>query len=387
MPAPTRRRRLLAAALGLGFVLTLYWSGALSPRPAPRYAVTDLGVLPGYAASDAAAVNSRGDVIGSATPKRPGGSWAGTGGRAYLSHGGILTDLGALPGTGGSSAQGINAQSEVTGSADFPASRHAFLYSKGRMRDLGTLPGYTDSQGAAINDTGEVAGDCTDRSAQPGSLPQHAFFYSHGKMTDLGTLPGGLRSRAWSINATGQVVGECYLRSGRVHFAPFLYDSRRKTMTALPMPPPYNWGFAFHINDRGQIGGDISGLDETTHAALWGGDRMTDLGAPPGYTSSIARGLNNRGEVVGVCFRDYNLVQTFLRDHVGGDNLLGRYLHRDTDRAFVYRAGKMQDLNELIPRDADGTRETARAINDRGQIVGQGLHHGQERAFLLTPVR
>jgi probable HAF family extracellular repeat protein len=44
-------------------------------------------------------------------------------------------------------------------------------------------------------------------------------------------------------------------------------------------------------------------------------------------------------------------------------------------------------LNDLIPRDSDWTLESARGINDRGQIVGQGQHHGQERAFLLTPIR
>jgi probable HAF family extracellular repeat protein len=44
-------------------------------------------------------------------------------------------------------------------------------------------------------------------------------------------------------------------------------------------------------------------------------------------------------------------------------------------------------LNTLIPEDADWNLEEASGINDHGQIVGYGLHHGQERAFLLTPTR
>jgi probable HAF family extracellular repeat protein len=385
MPAPTFRRRLSTAALGLGFLLTLYGSGLLSPRPAPRYAVTDLGVLPGYAASDAAAVNSRGDVVGSATPKRSGGSWASTGGRAYLSTGGTLTDLGTLPGTGGSIAEGINAQDEVTGSADFPASCHAFLYSKGRMRDLGTLPGFHDSTGVGINDRGEVAVNARSSPMQPGPSQGHVFLYSHERMTNIGLPPGCSEGHALGINNAGQIVGDCHARRiGRTR--PFLYDSRTRTMTLLPVPAPYRRGWVNHINDSGQIIGDVFLSNGNCHAVLWHGNQMTDLGTPPGYSVSIGSGLNNQAEAVGYCF-DEGSVKAFLRDHVGRSNALGHYLDRDMEHAFVYRGGKIQDLNDLIPQDSDWTLESARGINDRGQIVGQGQHHGRERAFLLTPIR
>ena len=159
-------------------------------------------------------------------------------------------------------------------------------------------------------------------------------------------------------------------------------------MTALPLPPPYREGFANHITDHGQVAGSVSTPDATSHAALWDGGRLTDLGTPPGSTGSIAQGLNDQGEVVGRCFHDDDgWGVTLLRNYVRGDNALRRYLDRDTTRAFVCRGGKMQDLNDLIPRDSNWTLENARGINDRGQIVGQGQHHGQERGFLLTPIR
>lgn len=366
MPAPTFRRRLLAA-LGLGLVLTLYWSGLLSPRPAPRYTVTDLGVLPGDTESGVSALNSRGVAAGFSH---------GAVTRACVLGDGQVTSLGVLPGE--SEARGINSQGELTGLAWLPTGTHAFLYSGGKMRDLGTLPGFHDSAGAGINDRGEVVVNAMSSPMQPGRPQGRVFLYCQGRMTDIGLPPGCSEGHAVGINHAGKIIGDCSLRR------PFLYDSRIGTMTLLPVPLPYRRGWVNHINDSGQVIGDVSQPDGNCHAALWHGNQMTDLGTPTGYSVSIGSGLNNRGEAVGHCF-DEGSVKAFLRDHVGGKNPLRRYLDRDMEHAFVYQGGKMQDLNDLIPRDADWTLESARGINDRGQIVGQGLHGGQERAFLLTP--
>ena len=159
-------------------------------------------------------------------------------------------------------------------------------------------------------------------------------------------------------------------------------------MTLLPMTTPARGGWAFHINDKGQIIGTIWTPDGRYHVVLWAGGRMQDLGTAPGFADSFAQGLNNRGEAVGfssesVPTQDF---KAFLRRQLGGDSALRRYLARPSERAFVYREGRMQDLNELIPRNDDWILEGARSINDRGQIVGYGLHHGRERAFLLTPI-
>ena len=47
----------------------------------------------------------------------------------------------------------------------------------------------------------------------------------------------------------------------------------------------------------------------------------------------------------------------------------------------------MQDLNSLLaPSSGPGWElDSANAINDAGQIVGEGLVNGQDHAFLLTP--
>ena len=373
---PLGYRRLQAAALGLAALLTLGLSGLLSPRLAPRYTVTDLGVLPGDTESSATAINSGGVAVGFSQ---------GTCKRACIFAGGNVMSLGALPGGSGSGAGGINSRGEVTGTAWLLTGNHAFLYSGGKMQDLGTLPGFRDSEGAGINDGGESTGNVTNLTGRAGLTPRHGFFYSHGRMIALGLLPGFTTSDGRSINAAGQVAGVCYSDSGRIRCAPFLYDTRRNSMTALPLPPPYRWGFAHHINGHGEVAGNISTMNRGVRAALWSGGKLTDLGIPPGFSGSTAQGLNDQGEAIGCCFRDYSPVEVFLRNHVSGDNALRLYLDRDTTRAFVYRQDKMQNLNELIPSSADWILEEARGINDRGQIVGQGLHHGQERGFLLTP--
>ena len=53
--------------------------------------------------------------------------------------------------------------------------------------------------------------------------------------------------------------------------------------------------------------------------------------------------------------------------------------------AFVYSAGRMQDLNALIPAHSGWVLTEATSINDAGRIVGEGLPNGVERTFLLTP--
>lgn len=45
----------------------------------------------------------------------------------------------------------------------------------------------------------------------------------------------------------------------------------------------------------------------------------------------------------------------------------------------------MRDLNKLIPANSGWEINTARGINNRGQIVGEGKLNGQQRAYLLTP--
>jgi hypothetical protein len=46
----------------------------------------------------------------------------------------------------------------------------------------------------------------------------------------------------------------------------------------------------------------------------------------------------------------------------------------------------MIDLNSLIDPLAGWELISANALNESGQVAGSGLHRGEFRAFLLTPV-
>jgi len=92
------------------------------------------------------------------------------------------------------------------------------------------------------------------------------------------------------------------------------------------------------VNSSGQIAGYAYTTNDS-HAFLWSGGNMTDLGTLPGGHSSVAYGINNSGQVVGSC-NDSN----------------------DTEQAILYTGGTMTEL---------GTNGScANGINDSGQVVG-----------------
>jgi probable HAF family extracellular repeat protein len=107
------------------------------------------------------------------------------------------------------------------------------------------------------------------------------------------------------------------------------------------------------INNNGQVVGFSQSSTGTTHAFLYSGGALTDLGTLPGGTSSFATGINNNGQVVG-----YSLTT-------------GSVYH-----AFIYSNGTMTDLNSEV--SIPGVYlNFANSINDFGQIAAAGSNgHG-----------
>jgi probable HAF family extracellular repeat protein len=94
---------------------------------------------------------------------------------------------------------------------------------------------------------------------------------------------------------------------------------------------------------------------------------MKDLGTLKGGTYAAAQAINSTGrEIVGT-----STVPS------GGGYLVYH--------AFVYGAGRMADLNKLIPAGSGWVLQSATGLNDAGEIVGYGTYKGQLRGFLLTP--
>lgn len=316
----------------LGLALLLSSSSADSLT----YSVTDLGTLNAYT-SIAWDINNRGQVVGSS-------------GNAFLYNGGSMTDLSVVIGGRGGSAQGINNAGQIVGwyMATNEWTNRAFLYSDGMLTDIGSLGGY-QIWANAINDAGQIVG-WSGLYGRPGV---HAFLYANGAMTDIGTL-GGNSSEANDINNRGQIVGLAHYSGGDYH--PFLYSEG--VMTDLGSLGGRR-SAAYGINDNGQVVGASSTPTGDWHAFLWHSGTMTDI--DPAGVWSRAVSINNRGEVVG-------------------------FFGPNSDwRAFLYSNGEMVDLNTLIPSDSGWVLRQASAINDAGQIVGEGIINGLPHAFLLTP--
>ena len=124
---------------------------------------------------------------------------------------------------------------------------------------------------------------------------------------------------------------------------------------------------AMGINNLGQVVGQSLTSSGRAHAFRTAANRpisaaTDDLGTLGG--NATATGINDFGVVVG-----------------GSETSSGFPL------AFVYVNGRMQDLNKLLDASGAGWQlSIATAINNRGQIVGQGAFAGQTMSFLLTPV-
>jgi uncharacterized membrane protein len=92
-----------------------------------------------------------------------------------------------------------------------------------------------------------------------------------------------------------------------------------------------------------------------------------ELAVLPGLGgNSIMNGLNNQGKIVG-SIQDSSPVRRY---------------------AFQYHVntGTLVDLDAAVGRPAGWQLSTATAINDAGQIIGEGEHNGESRSYLLTPL-
>ena len=171
--------------------------------------------------------------------------------------------------------------------------------------------------------------------SQTASGAIHGFLWEDGSITDLGTL-GGELSQALAINNRGQVAGD-----DGVHAAIWENGS----ITDLG-------GFlseAFGINNQGQVVGSSQTATGAIHAFLWENGSITDLGELAGLFSR-AHGINDRGQVVGTSATS------------------------DAFHAALWENGSITDLGtvggECIRELGRSCISEARAINNRGQVVG-----------------
>ena len=268
-----------------------------------------------------------------------------------------------LPGDTFSIVGGINDQGQVVGAS----STGPFdLYHAVLWRD-GTATALTGTgvfgQANAINDQGQVVGVAANAAGN-----DDAFLWRNGTLTDLGALPGHTNpqgafvSYAAAINNAGEVVGSALTSAGYDH--PVAWQTGK--ITDLGGLTTVFTGQANAINANGEIVGQSSLASSLNlvHAVAWQNGTITDLGTLPGYESSKAEGIDSAGDIVGQAF-DASATNS-------------------TNRAVLWQNGKMIDLTDLLPSTSGWVLTDATAINDQGQIVGQGTELGRIAGYILT---
>lgn len=346
------------------------------------YSLEDLGVVKEMEASQPAALNSVGSVVGTAY----GGEYA-----MCAFHYDYLQKFIHEEGAADSRAFGINSTSMIVGDAfrvgPMEPRSHATLWKDGIPMDLGVLPGQVYSRANGINAMGQVVGYS---GQQRDSSESRAFVWSAKTgMIDIGTL-GGAYAQANAINDAGYITGASQTQGMgpmltthafiyRLPTRPYARFNRMVDLGALPGLSSY--GMA--INSYNHVVGysTIATDDERVHAFLHNGTKMIDLGSLGGPGNrwgsdvSVALGINKYDQVVGY---------TYLP--VVGEMPIQQV-------AFLWSrasdgSGQMVNLNTLLYWGAkDYLLFSATGINDRGQIAATAFHMptGAVRAVLLTP--
>jgi probable HAF family extracellular repeat protein len=348
---------------------------------------------------------------------------------------GVLSDLGALPGSGNSSgACAINdhgwvAGGSLTGAIDpgtgLPVN-DGIIWKDGQLIDLGTFGGQF-TVGITLNNAGQVVGFSLNTIPDPyayalflGTTQSRAILWQDGVLQDLGTLGTGNDAVAFSVNDRGQVAGVSYTNAtpnpttGLPTMHPFVWD--HGTMTDLGTlggteGGEFLLGFesALLINNRGQVMGTstLAG-DQVIHPFLWSHGVMTDLGtlggdngaaiwlsdtsavvgdadlpnSPPGCQSISCvhhaffwkRGVMTDLGTLGTdqCSRALSVNS---KDQVVGDSIA--VCGFNSSGAFLWEnGGPIIDLNTLIPTDSRVFLYEADNINERGEILASGLPPG-----------
>lgn len=222
-------------------------------------------------------------------------------------------------------ATGINAKGDVVGFAIDQYTRKSIAWISNATKDtrkavdLGISEKYS-AYPVAINDNGQIVGNYMVGNYQtdkPYRQQVRAFVLDKSGFRDLGTLSGGDSVEAAAINNKGQIVGSATTAEGE------------------------------------------------THAFLYDGGKMIDLGTLDG-TDSYATAINDKGQIVGTALDKNGLTQAFSTTPVVVAPVAVSALKMDTNYfAESTRATATVALAEAAPK---GGQEVTITTNKDGVV-------------------
>jgi len=309
------------------------------------WTITDLGLSPTHDSLIGMGLNNSGMAVAGTYGTKPVAALRDSAGKVHAL---------PLPVAGiATGANDVNEGGNAVGFSDnyslvLGARYRALYWHAGTVTEL-VGPG----RAVAINDSGLIVGDSWNGSSNDAAV------WQNGGVKLLGTF-GGNGSEALDVNNAGQIVGDAAVAGNASHA--FLYSGGK--MTDLGLLPGGKMSSALAINEAGQIvGASISGDSTVTRAVIWSGGGMKSLGTIAGDTFSIAKDINQAGAVVGLSAAG------------------------DLEHPFIWTAaGGMVDLNSYFP-GAGFHLVDALNINDKGQILAYGQTAADKvfRTYVLSP--
>lgn len=355
----------LAACLVCILLFTL-GAGSQEAHFDVQYRVTDLGTLPACDTTYATSVNDEGWVTGYAYRHVRPGHGDSIASRPFAWHNGKLTELPTLGGKYGQ-ALAINSQGDIAGYAttgDFVD--HPVIWSQSQQfapTRLSDIPG----EATCLLDDGTAAGYVfRDKKNQ-------AAVWKDRGTRSLGD-PMNAESVCNDMNSRGTAVGFVIPAGHRVEseWSPGdRHAARWKEGQQNPMP---ELGGALSeckaINEAGTAVG-WSDTKNGRSACRWQDGKGEILPSPEGFKTE-AYSINREGTIVGEAVEQANKEGW-------------KWL------AYIWKEGKGEDLNRLIPTNSGWKLSVASHISNSGLIVGYGHcdKYAEQtwRAFLLTPIK
>jgi len=338
----------VGAALAVGGLPAIAAARSVTASVPPRLRITDLGDL-GGSTIQVTSLNDRGVATGMATRHDEDRH-----GVAFKSQDGRMV---GMPWEGRSNwGRGINNHGDIAGHDSFPwmLPVRGWVWSRGQLRYLRNEQA-TATYTRAINDAGMVVGETAN---------YEAFLAVDGEFVLIDRAPGYAAATGSCLNSLGDMAG--YYIADTFELGDKAFVRFGGQVEALEIPGAHSHN-ALGLNDSRQVCGWLRKDPSSPMVAfVWQDGQVTLI--PPlvigERASSQAQAINQAGVVVGTCDRAEQ----------------GTY-------AFVWQGGVMYELNKLIDEASAGWRlRSAAAINNHGQIVGQGVFNGVKRAFLATPV-